>query len=371
MLAYGNENIKWETSVSTNFGYDLSFLNNSLTFSSDIYRTNKKDMLLPVVLAPTTGVGTGSDSEVVLNVGDMVNQGVELASTYRHVGKNWKWNAGLTYSKNENTVTKMADTNKEVYFKDSNIAGTDNDTDYVNALIEGYTAGSFFLIKTNGVISTPGQLAAYLNEFPTSGAQIGDLRYVDKLTVDTNNDGIADKGDGIIDIQDRQFAGSGTPSFEMGFNLSVEYKNFDFSTQVYGSFGAEIINGSKAYGYQNGAHQDLVYQWSPQNPTSTIPVFRGNTTHNNVRGWSDYWLEDGSFVRLRNISIGYTLPKKSLSKFGIEKLRFYVSGQNLITLTKYTGFDPEVGNNGLSTRGIDKGNYPVSSMVKTGLQLEF
>ncbi|TYA92146.1 SusC/RagA family TonB-linked outer membrane protein [Seonamhaeicola marinus] len=367
---FANEDVKWETSVSTNFGYDISFLNNKLTFSSDVYRTNKKDMLFSVLLPPTVGGGTGQNAEVVLNVGDMVNQGVELAANYRHKGK-WSWNAGITYTKNENTITKMADTNKLIYFDDSTISGTDNDRDAVSVLKEGLEAGAFMLIKTDGIIKNDEELAAYLAEYPGSGAQLGDLRLIDALTVDTDGDGVADAGDGIIDINDRQYMGSGTPEFEMGFNFNTWYKGVDFSMQWFGAFGGEIMNGNKAYAYQEGNHQDLVHQWSPQNPDSNIPVFRGSSTHNNVRGRNDYWLEDGTFVRLRNITLGYSIPKRKLEKIGLSKLRLYVTGQNLITITGYDGFDPEVGNNGLSTRGIDKGTYPISRQVRAGLQLEF
>ena len=368
--AYANELVSWETSISKNFGFDLSFLNNRLTVTGDIYQTNKEDMLFPVFLPPTVGAGTGNDASVVLNVGDMENNGTELSINYRNKGK-VRWSAGLNFTKNSNMVTKMSGSNKIIYFSNSNIAGSDNDRDYISVLAEGYEGGAFFLIKTDGIIKSQEELDAYLAEFPSSTAKLGDLRLVDALTVDTDGDGIADAGDGIIDINDRQYSGSGTPDFEIGFNTSIRVKNFDASAQVYGAFGGKLMNGSKAFAYQYGNHQDLIYQWSPQNPTSDIPVYRGQQQHDNVRGRNDIWLEDGTYVRLRNIQVGYSLPKKLIEKVNLSKLRFYVAGQNLITITDYTGYDPEVGNNGLSTRGIDKGTYPVSSQVRAGVQLEF
>ena len=368
--AYANSNVKWETSVSTNLGLDLSFLKNSLTFSGDIYKTNKEDMLFSVYLPPTVGAGEGNDAAVVLNVGDMVNTGIELAANYRHSGK-VNWSAGLNWSKNDNEITKMSGTNKIIYFDDSTISGTDNDRDAISVLAEGYEGGAFMLIKTDGVIKTEEELADYKAQFPNTTARLGDLRLVDALTVDTDNDGIADAGDGIIDINDRQYSGSGTPDWEMGFNGSVNYANFDLSAQVYAAIGGEIMNGSKAYAYQVGNHQDIVHEWTPQNTNSNIPVFRGSTTDDNVRGRNDYWLEDGTYVRLRNITLGYSFPNAILEKLTLAKLRLYVAGQNLITITDYTGFDPEVGNNGLSTRGIDKGTYPVSSQVRVGLEIQF
>ncbi len=367
--AYRDPDLKWETSVSNNFGYDLSFFDNRLTLSSDVYTTKKKDMLSQVLLPPTDGV-SGSDAILIRNVGDMENKGFELAASYRHNGK-FSWNASLTYSENENIMTKMSDNVKSIYFDDSTISGTDNDSDRVTILQEGLEAGAFMLIKTDGVIQSEEELAAYLEEYPTSGAKLGDLKLLDAITEDTDGDGIADSGNGTIGIEDQQYAGSGAPEFELGFNFSANYSDFDFSTQIYGSFGAEIINGNKAFAYQVGNHQDLIYGWSPSNPDSEIPIYRGSSTHNNVRGFSDYWLEDGTFVRFRNITIGYSYPASRLEKIGISKLRFYATGQNLITITKYDGYDPEVGNNGLSTRGIDKGTYPISSQIRVGLQLEF
>ncbi|AWG22231.1 SusC/RagA family TonB-linked outer membrane protein [Flavobacterium faecale] len=351
--AFANKNVKWETSVSTNLGFDFGFLNNKLTLTSDFYVTQKKDMLFPVLLPPTAGGGSGSD--VVLNVGDMKNTGIELAMNYR-TGKKFKHDLGVNFTKNSNTVTKMSGTNKLLYFDGSTISGQDNDQDKVSALAEGYVAGAFFLMKTDGVVQSSEELIEYQKLDPT--AKLGDLRYVDS------------DGDGKITNDDRRFAGSGTPDFEIGLNYSANFKNFDFSMQWYGSFGAEIINGGKALGYKSSNNKDLIYQWTAQNPTSQVPADRG-ALHNNYRGWSDYWLEDGTFVRLRNVSLGYTVPNNVVNKLSLTKLRFFVSAQNPLRITKYKGYDPEVGNNGLSTRGIDKGTVPQSSKVTAGLQLEF
>ncbi|MBC6997061.1 TonB-dependent receptor [Cytophaga sp. FL35] len=350
---FANPRVKWETSVSLNAGFDLGFFNNKLTLSGDMYETKKQDMLFPVLLPPTAG--GGQDAEVTLNVGDMINKGVEFALNYQHNGK-FSWNTGFTYTRNRNEITKMSGSNKIIYFDDSSISGHDNDQDLVSALAEGYEGGAFFLIETNGTVKNEEELAAYQQLVPD--AKLGDLRYVD---FDNN---------GTIDINDRQYMGSGTPDFEMGLNFSANWKDLDFSMQWYGSFNSEIINGNKALAYKDGTHQDLVYQWTPQNSTSDIPVYR-NATHNNFRGQTDYWLEDGTFVRLRNISLGYTVPRDYTEVLGITKFRVYVAAQNPVTITKYDGYDPEVGNNGLSTRGIDKGTYPVVSQIRTGLQIDF
>jgi TonB-linked SusC/RagA family outer membrane protein len=362
---FANPTVKWETSVQNNFGFDLGFFNDKLTLTSDFYDTTKEDLLLPLLLP--TSVGGGNNSSVVINVGDMRNIGIEYALNYKSTGHKFNWNAGINFSQNDNKVTKMSGANKIAYLAGSTVNDGPNE-DLVSVIAEGYTAGSFFLIKTNGLIRTPEELVEYRKLFPT--ANLGDLRYIDQKTIDTNADGVPDKGDGKITLADRVYSGSGTPDFEMGFNFAADYKNFDFSMNWYASQGAEIMNGNKSYTYKFQTHRDLQYSWSPQNTGSDIPANRGQTNEN-YRGYTDYFQEDGSFIRLKNIAFGYSLPKSISEKMKIARLRIYVAAQNLLTFTKYTGFDPEVGNNGLSTRGIDKGGYPISSQFRGGIQLDF
>ncbi|ANW97453.1 SusC/RagA family TonB-linked outer membrane protein [Wenyingzhuangia fucanilytica] len=363
---FANKNIKWETSISDNLGFDLGFFRNKLNLSADFYKTSKEDLLLGVLLPPS--VGTGTDGTVVLNVGNMVNKGMEWTLNYKHAGT-FSWNAGLTYTKNINEVTKMSGSNKIQYLNNSEVVQGINNEDLVTVIAEGYEAGAFFLYETDGIIKTQEELDEY-NLLVGGTGNLGDLRYVDQPTVDSNGDGIADVGNGTLGVEDRKYAGSGTPEFEMGLNFGAQYKNFDFSMQWYASFGAEVMNGSRAFSYKTGTHQDLLYQWSPQNPTSNYPTNRG-AAHANYRGYTDFWLEDASFARLRNIALGYSLPKSVLTRNGISKIRLYISAQNPLTITKYTGFDPEVGNNSLATRGLDRGNYPISSSFRLGIQLAF
>ncbi|AWG22811.1 SusC/RagA family TonB-linked outer membrane protein [Flavobacterium faecale] len=368
---YANPDIKWETSSQTNFGYDMSFLKNKLTFTADLYKTVKKDLLLATVLPNSTGAMSGSNNGTLIqNVGDMQNMGLEYAVSYKSGSKKVKWNTTLNFSKNVNKVTKLNGNSQIQYLANSQVVlGVPNE-DLVSAIAIGHEAGSFFLIKTDGVINNQPELDDYRAKYPNLGAQLGDIKLVDALTVDSNGDGIPDKGDGIIDLNDRQYAGSGLADFELGWNFSANYKNFDFSMQWFASVGGEVLNGSKAAAYKSETSRDLVYTWSPQNPNSNIPANRGRD-YINFRGYTDYWMEDGTFARMKNIQIGYAFPKSMLQKLAISKLRVYIAAQNLVTLTKYSGFDPEVGNNGLSTRGIDRGNYPISSQVRAGLQFEF
>ncbi|RKR13472.1 TonB-linked SusC/RagA family outer membrane protein [Maribacter vaceletii] len=366
-LEFGNPNLKWETNVERNIGWDFAFFKNKLTFSTDYYTNEKQDLLYQVVNPPSTGV-SGEFRNTIFNIGNMENTGVEYAFKYNHRSKKGlSWNVSGTYTNNTNRVTKTSVSNPIIYLDRGFIsnAGTE---ELVTVITEGYEAASFFLRETAGVIKTEEQLEEYREIDPS--AKIGELMYVDQLTEDTDNDGIADAGNGRIDDNDKVYAGSGTPDFEAGLNFSANYKGVDFSMQWYGSFGAEVLNGSKAYAYQVGTHKDLFYSWTQNNTNSDIPWYDGNNSRS-YRGGSDYFLENGDFIRLRNISLGYSFPKKWLEGIGFSKFRVYVQAQNPLTITDYSGFDPEAGGNGLSTRGIDQGKYPISSQYKAGLQIQF
>ncbi|WP_170309923.1 SusC/RagA family TonB-linked outer membrane protein [Seonamhaeicola maritimus] len=354
-LEYANQNLKWETNVEQNLGFDFGLFKNRFTISADIYKNEKKDLLYQIVNPPSTGV-SGAFRNTVFNVGNMENKGFELAAKYNHRGNGgFSWNVSGTFTTNENVVTKTSINNPIIYL-DRGYISDRGTREIVTVITEGYEAAAFFLRETAGIIKTPEQLAEYRLIEPS--AQMGELMYVDQ------------NADGAIDDNDRVYAGSGTPDFETGLNFSARYKGFDFSMQWYGAFGAEVMNGSKAYSYQGGVHRDLFYSWTEHNTNANIPWYNGNNTRS-YRGGSDFFLEDGDFVRLRNLSLGYSIPKKLLKDIGLSKLRLYIQGQNLWTITDYTGFDPEVGGNGLSTRGIDQGRYPLSSQVKAGIQLQF
>ncbi|BDD02290.1 TonB-dependent receptor [Persicobacter psychrovividus] len=350
---YANAEVRWETSEQINIGVNLGFFDNRLNLTGDLYQTNKKDMLFPTLTPPTTGAG--QNSTVILNAGNMTNNGVELALGWRNVGA-VTWSINGTFTKNINRVTNMAGFTDISYFNDGYPVNVSGNQDRITAIKEGYEAGSFFVMKTNGIIKSEEVLEAYKELDPN--ARMGDLIYVDT------------DGDGKITEDDRVYGGSGMPDFELGFNTSIEWKGFDFSMMWYASVGNEVINGSRLYSFMYGTHQDLLDQYTPQHPEGIYPTARGNS-HMNYRGWADIWIEDGSFVRLRNITFGYTIPRNILTKIGLKSLRVYVASDNPITITKYRGYNPEIGGNGLATRGIDRGNFPVASQFRGGVQLNF
>ncbi|WP_165732651.1 TonB-dependent receptor [Polaribacter sp. 20A6] len=357
IISYANADVKWETSVSNNVGVDLSFLRNKITVTADYYNTKKRDMLFPVTLPGSAGAYY--DNILVLNIGDMENKGFEFATNYRGKVGESNLRLGATFTTNSNKITKMQD---GVTIVPNNGVRLVNETteSTVSFIAVGREAGSFFLYETNGVVQTDEQLAAYRSLEGREDAEKGDLIYVD-----TNNDG-------KINNSDRVYKGSGLPDFEYGLNLNWNYKSFDLSMNWYGTVGAEVLNGNKAASYNYERHQDLKNMWTPNNPTSQIPIFRGDASdHYNYSGLTDYWLENGDYLRLKQISLGYTLSEEVTSKIGLDKFRFFLTAQNALTFTKYSGYDPEVGSNNVARRGIDNSRYPLAAIYSFGLNINF
>ncbi|WP_241664749.1 SusC/RagA family TonB-linked outer membrane protein [Seonamhaeicola maritimus] len=351
--SYANRDVVWETSISRNIGVDLSFLKNKITLTADYYHTRKEDMLFPVQL-PGSG-GSFYDRTITLNVGNMTNKGLELAANYRtKIGKS-KLTMGATFTKNENKVTKMFGSTL-IY---NNNAQLVNGHGGSTVIAEGYEVGAYFLYETDGTIQTQEELDAY-RQFPSrANARLGDLKYVDY------------NGDGDITLDDRYYHGSGLPEFEVGYNLRWNYKSWDFSMNWYASIGSDILNGTSAETHVRGRHKNLVNMWTLDNPTSGIPIHADDAQGAfNYRGDTDYWLEDGDYLRLKQVTLGYSLPNDVTEKIGISKLRMYLSAQNALTFTNYNGYDPEIGGNVLA-RGVDKAKYPLTALYTFGVNLKF
>ena len=354
--AFANSLVKWETSVQTNFGIDLGLWANKLLFTADFYTTNKNDMLFPVELPPSAGVLSGTNADLILNIGNMTNQGIELALNYKtRVGK-MRMDIGGTFTKNVNEITSI-NGSTELIINADGTAVIGDPASSVTSLAVGHEVGAYFLYQTDGVINEEEELAEYLAIVPN--AKLGDTKYID-----TN-------ADGIISEADRVYSGSALPDFEYGINVKLNYQNVDFSMLWYGAVGHEIMNGSAAYAYYYGRHGNLRDMWTPENTDSNVPIYRGTgKEHPNLGGATDLWLEDGSYLRLRNVTLGYKFPQSMLRTAKINNLRIYVSSQNPLTLTNYTGYDPEVGGN-VVNRGLDRGRYPFTSQYLFGVQLDF
>jgi len=356
---YADPNLKWESNISKNFGIDLDFHRGKAGLVIDVYEQDKEDMLLaivPPISAGSTPVNDQSYDKFLTNVGNLRNKGIEIAG---HLNQNFgsiQAKFSGTFTKNENKVISLSREGEFIFGGYPNIIRV-GQTEPVAVLEAGYPVGTFKVYETAGTIKTDEELVAYQQLIPD--AQKGDLRYLD-----TN-------GDGELSNDDKVAKGSYQPDFEYGFTVDLNYKQFDLSMQLYGVEGSTIYNGAKQYAYSMKRHSDLVYSWTDMNPTSNIPTPRSNIEHPNVQTSTDLFLEDGSFLRVRNIILGYSFDEYVLEKLGIDKLRIYLSAQNPITFTNYTGFDPEVGSNNPLDGGLDRGNYPISATYLTGLSISF
>lgn len=363
---YVDPDIKWETTTQFNAGFDMGFFNNSISISADYYKSLKYDMLSTVQLPASTGVGTSSDALLVKNIGNMTNEGIEFDIRFKKmIGKTFV-TANFNIARTINEVTSLGDGNTIIYNSASTIISGDGES-VTTVFAEGYEAGAFFLYKTDGVINDQAELEEYQNRTVNGesvvyhpDAQIGDLKFVDT------------DGDGVLTDSDRAYCGSGTPDFEFGFGGSISRGSWELSTQWFASIGSEIINGVEALSYSEGRNVGLLSQWSETNTTSEIPIYRNSgKEHMNYFGATDLWVEDGSYLRMKVIMLSYTLPEKFTNKVGASSFKVFLTGQNLLTFTGYTGMDPEVGGNGLTTKGLDKGTYPVGKKYMAGVKINF
>ncbi len=353
--AYANGDIAWETNISRNIGLDASFLNGSLNFTMDFYQNDKKDMLLNVIIPASTGTNAGyGNNNITTNVGNMVNKGFELSLNYqKKFANDFDLSATLNFTKNINEITNLGGM-EQIAMTDSQLGswlGWQNV--YLSYMKEGYSAASFFLIETDGVIKTQEELDEVRKYMPT--AELGDLKLVDF------------NGDNKIDDADRQYQGTAFPDFEASFMLNLGYKGFDLSTQLYASVGGKVFNGANQFAYESRRHANIYNMWTPANPTSDIPN-AGMKQNFNPR--TDYFLEDGSYLRVKTITLGYNFPRRWIQG-ALTNARIYLTAENPFTFTNYTGFDPEVGGTSLGARGIDKGNYPITRKFMLGVQFGF
>ena len=346
-----NPSIKWEESEQTDFGLDFGFFNQALTFTVDYYIKKTNGMLMTMPIPSYVG-----ESKPVGNVGDMENKGVEFELGY-------KWNisdarfavkANATYTKN--TL--------------KNLGNESGFIDYDG--VQGFTGGSlargsngmpfpyFFGYKTNGVFQNYAEVNAYTNAdggLIQPAARPGDTRFVDV------------NGDGVITSDDRTKIGKGTPDWNFGFNFNADWKGFDFNMFLQGVAGADIFDATYRTDVTAGNYPTyMLNRWTGEGTSNKYPILRaGDNTNWQV---SDLYIVDGSYLRLKNISLGYTLPRNLTRQISIERLRFFVMAENLVTWTKYWGFDPEISSGGKSL-GIDKGVYPQARIWTVGLNLTF
>ncbi len=338
-----NPELGWETTAQYDGGIDLSFFKNRINIVFDAYYKKTTNLLLNVPLPYTTGQSTS-----LQNYGTVENKGVELGINTENLTGLISWNTNFVFSVNRNKVVSLGD-GANYIISGANIAQV------------GAPLGSFYGYKTNGLFQQNDDIASLPTINPAT-TKPGDRRYVD-----INGDGK------ITQADDRTIIGSAQPKFQGGITNTFSFLNFDLSIFFQGTYGNKLFNQNKQQlelltGQQN-ASVTALERWTPTNPTNTIQrAFEDPAAVNTSR-----YVEDASFLRLKNLTLGYNMPKSIASKIKSSQVKIYVSAQNLFTWTKYTGFDPEVSRNEQSTlaQGIDYSVYPSSKSYLAGLSISF
>ena len=344
-----NPNAKWEQSIQTDFGVDLGLWGNRFTATVDYYIKDASGMLMQMQVPTYAG-----DSAPTGNVGTMRNNGIEVDLGLRGGAGDFNYGIKLNASYNRNRLTKLAD--------DASYITTASHK--IGTLTRGEVGEVFPYFwgwKTDGVFQNWDEVNSYVNsegKLIQPNAQPGDFRWKDI------------NGDGVINDSDRTKLGKGIPDWTFGFTLTMDWKGFDFSMLLQGQLGAQTLNVTRRTDlYYINLPKSILNRWTGEGSTNEYPRFAFDSANENYRV-SDYWMEDASFLRARNIQLGYTLPASLTRKAFVSRLRLYGQVENAFTLTKYTGCDPEV-SGGFREVGVDRGVYPQNRTFTFGVNVTF
>lgn len=350
-----NPDLHWEERISKNIGFDAHFFNDKLSVSADFYNSLSQDVLVNLPVAWYLG-NLGGDPAV--NAASVRNKGVEFEATYRNRESDFKWDISANFTTISNKVEDVGNFGEGIDYIQTGITRTQ----------VGRSIGEWYVLKADGIFQSQAEIDNYRNsdgEIIQPFAQPGDIRFLDI------ND------DGEINQEDRTFVGSPWPTLQTGAQFNASYKKFSLNVQLIGVFGYEVLNGVRQVldSYQNTNFRSGISPWSPDNTDTSDPrigvAINDPGLIDNARLESSRWLEDASYVRLRNIEIGYTLPEGFLSRIDMQGARVFLSGQNLFTITEYSGLDPDVVGNGILERGFDNGNWPSSRIISFGIRADF
>jgi TonB-linked SusC/RagA family outer membrane protein len=345
----GNPNLVWETTTQTDIGLEIGVLDNRLTAEFDYYRRITDDILIE--LSTPGHLGNGQGQKVRYNAAQVLNSGFEFHFKWREVRRDFSYSIGLLGSTIHNEVLEIGG---NTGIDSLLIGGYLANGQPVTRSMVGLPIGAFYGYVTDGIFQTQEELAASPH---LAAAEVGDLRFVD-----TN-------GDGMLDGSDRTFIGSPIPKFIFGINLEMQYKAFDLAVDIQGQTGNKIFNGKDVVRPDPYNFESYVWdRWTGPGTSNEIPKpsFGGyNFTP------SDFFIQDGSFIRLRNLIIGYTLPTSLTNRINLQHVRLFLKGTNLYTITKFKGYTPEIGSHDVLSNGIDYGVYPIAAVYSVGLNVNF
>ena len=358
----GNNDVKWETTYQYNAGLDVGLFDNRLTFTADVYRKHTKDLLVNVNIAPSTGA---ENLNIIQNVGSIQNQGLELGLVTTNVqaaNNGFGWTTNLNFSMNRNKVLDLGQAvNAEGQLADRRLNSANG------FVLTGQPLGVFYGYQVQGIFQSTDEVSKAATQ--SNRTAPGDVRFRDI----SGPNGVPD---GLINPSDRTIIGNPNPKSFAGVTNTFMFKGLELSVFFQGSFGNDIYNQNRetleAMGAPLNQLTTVLNRWTPANTNTNVPRAVFGDPNGNAR-YSDRFIEDGSYVRLKNLTLAYNLPVGLIGHAALSNLRLYVTGQNLITWTHYSGYDPEVSSDPFTTtgQGRDYGVYPQSRTYTVGLNASF
>ncbi|TYP99309.1 TonB-linked SusC/RagA family outer membrane protein [Tenacibaculum adriaticum] len=367
LAALSNPDLKWETNTQLNLGFDASLFNNKLDITFDYYKKTTEDLLLVPEISGVVGGSAPGSSPPVVNAGTIENKGFDISVNFSHqFSEDFKLGLGVNVTTINNKAIQV--NNAAGYISGGLFDLAQNTSRFQT----GLPIGVFYGLKTNGVYQNQAEIDALNTDtnndgvidggdekFQT-GAQPGDIRFVD---VD---------GDGIVEFgssDDETAIGNPIPDATMGVNLNLNYKDFDFSTSLYASIGNDVVRSYERFLSYSNKPRLYLDRWTGEGTSNTVPRASTNASSNYL--FSDFYVEDGSYLRIQNIQLGYSLPISTLKKTKLDKVRLYIAVNNLYTFTKYSGYNPDVSNSDPLAAGVDLGQYPQTRTFTTGVNISF
>lgn len=350
-----NPNVKWEESEQLDLGFESRFFNNSLTFGFDYFKKKTNGMLMDQPIPAYVGKGAP-----IANAGDMQNWGLEFESTYKVKINDFSFNVGANASYLNNKLIKLGNASGEAIYADAGASGVGSYVKGRNGEVYPY----FYGYKTGGILQNQQQADEYNSKYGEK-AQPGDVIFLDIAGEKSNTP------DGKITDADKTKIGKGMPDWTFGLSLGADWKGFDLNLFFQGTAGNDVFDFSQRGDIQAMNRPSwMLDRWIGEGTSNKIPRMTAVNPNRNWRS-SDLYIKDGSYVRLKTIQLGYSLPTSLLEKASLQRLRLFVTAENLFTFTSYDGFDPEIAAGDYFNIGVDKGIYPQSRTISVGANLTF